>query len=299
MRPRRRRYRPSRCSHRRAFQQRCLRARGVLGQQCPCACIVRRKASARRALCCASLWRPRRGGLARESRGRERDPAGPRLPVARADRFRILSACERDERQHVRRVRMPDRPPPPRVPRARAAGKSDATASSACGSARADRISPLSRDPPVRARRGIPCTGGRFRTGTEHCAMPGPSSSLHLSSARDRIDRRLEVPRKPRHVEQRLGLPIGDEAFAKLREAPRVARERERARLVFGEAVGDELRQSDCMELASRGAARHRLAHAGEHRDTRQQRIVRRRSGAVRRRVEKQIGVGVAREMLR
>ena len=152
-------------------------------QQCPCACVVRRKRqrAARTLLRFGVTTFAEEGSRAsrveRSVIGQDRD-----CTVARVDRFGILSACERNERQHVRRVGMPRIG---RLHRARGAlgGRQIGPAygrRAPVRSARADRISRRSRDPPGRARRGTPCSGGRCRRGTEHCAMPVASSSLHF-----------------------------------------------------------------------------------------------------------------------
>ena len=73
---------------------------------------------------------------------------------------------------------------------------------------------------------------------------------------------------------------------------------RKRQRFVLGQARRHQLRQTDRMQLAPGNARGHRLAAAGQHRNSHEQRIVRRRPRIVGKRVEEQIGMRVPRQML-
>ena len=78
----------------------------------------------------------------------------------------------------------------------------------------------------------------------------------------------------------------------------RLAGQAQRQRFICGEVAGHQLRQPDRMELAAGESGHQRFAGAGEDREPCQQRIVGRRMRAVRKRVDKQIGGSVPRQML-
>ena len=104
----------------------------------------------------------------------------------------------------------------------------------------------------------------------------------------------LEVARIADHVEQRVREAIGGEPRAIAPDQLGSPRKLERTRLVLLDILGNELGQADGLELAASDAAHHRLAGAGEHGQSTQERIVRGRVRAIRIAVEKEVRDGIA-----
>jgi hypothetical protein len=103
---------------------------------------------------------------------------------------------------------------------------------------------------------------------------------------------------EPVDVEQWAGVAARGEPCGEPLEQRRLGRELERERFVFAERIRHELRQSGGMQQASRDARGEGLAHAGQDRQPRPQRVRGRIPGVARQRIEKQAGQAMARQVV-